>query len=70
MKWISPVDCSASYLNRCFRLLIYIFNPSVPLLPIAIFSESLKIYLTYCKKVGFLFFFWLLFEDGGETELE
>lgn len=38
MKWISPVDCSASYLNGCFRLLIYLFNPSVTLLP----TESLK----------------------------
>lgn len=38
MKWISPVDCSASYLNGCFILLIYLFNPSVTLLP----TESLK----------------------------
>lgn len=38
MKLISPVDCSTSYLNGCFRLLIYLFNPWVTLLP----TESLK----------------------------
>lgn len=32
------MDCSASYLNGCFRLLIYLFIPSITLLP----TESVK----------------------------